>query len=174
MSTGVTVPSRHGRCQLRMQLLLALPRRERQDGEEGGVLFASAILATAFIHFALTAAGDKGVSGDAIRVLNILDADAWVLFNPALGVLMLGAAGVLLTHATAARWMGWAALILGIALFIPFADFFALLLSGVWIAVESVMLYRKPAAATAPLLPAQTEQPTAQGRERRRHEEVAG
>jgi hypothetical protein len=113
----------------------------------GGVLFASAILGTAFIHFALTAAGDKGVSGDAIRLLNILDADSWVLFNPALGVMMLGAAGVLLTHATTTRWLGWAALILGIALFIPYADFFALLLSGVWIVVESVMLYRQAGTA---------------------------
>jgi hypothetical protein len=115
----------------------------------GGVLFAGAILGTAFVHFALTAAGDKGVSGDAIRILNILDADSWVLFNPALGVMMLGAAGVLLTHVTTTRWMGWAALILGIALFVPFADFFALLLSGVWIVVESVMLYRQSPTATA-------------------------
>jgi hypothetical protein len=114
----------------------------------GGVLFASAILGAAFIHFALTAAGDKGVSGDAIRVLNVLDADSWVLFNPALGVMMLGAAGVLLTHITSTRWLGWAALILGVALFIPYADFFALLLSGVWIVVESVILYRQAPAAT--------------------------
>jgi hypothetical protein len=113
----------------------------------GGVLFAAAVLATAFIHFALTAAGDKGVSGDAIRALNILDADAWVLFNPALGVMMLGAAGVLLSHVTTQRWLGWAALILGIALFIPFADFFALILSLVWVLVESVLLYRRPTAA---------------------------
>lgn len=113
----------------------------------GGVLFAAAILGTAFIHFALTAAGDKGVSGDAIRALNILDADAWTLFNPALGVMMLGAAGVLLSHAMSQRWVGWSALVLGIALFIPFADFFALLLSLVWVLVESVVLFRRSTAA---------------------------
>lgn len=119
----------------------------------GGVLFASAILATAFIHFGLTAAGDKGISGDALRALNVLDADTWVLFNPALGVMMLGAAGVLLARATSPRAMGWAALILGVALFIPFADFFALLLSGIWIIVESVILFRQAAVTSATPLP---------------------
>jgi hypothetical protein len=35
------------------------------------------------------------------------------------------------------------ALVLGIALFIPFADFIALLASGLWIIVTSAMLFRE-------------------------------
>jgi hypothetical protein len=118
----------------------------------GGTLFAASILGTAFVHFALTEAGDKGISGDALRVLNILDADTWTLFNPSLGVMMLGAAATLLARPSAPRWLAWAALVLGVALFIPLADFFALLLSGIWIVAESVMLYRRaPAAESAPV-----------------------
>jgi hypothetical protein len=56
---------------------------------------------------------------------------------------MLAAAGAALTVARLLpRWLGWAALVLGVALFIPFADFFALLLTLIWILVVSVMLGR--------------------------------
>jgi hypothetical protein len=55
---------------------------------------------------------------------------------------MLGAAGSLLGTGRAYRWLGWAALVLGIALFIPFADFFALLLTLVWIIVTSLMMFK--------------------------------
>ncbi len=123
----------------------------------GGAVVAVAVAATSFIHFVLAAAAGNGVVGDAIRSLNMLDADTWTLFNPALGVMMLGAAGVLLPRASSSRWMGWVALVLGIALFIPFADFFGLLLTLLWLLVQSVMMLRDtrqqvgstPAAAAA-------------------------
>jgi hypothetical protein len=60
-----------------------------------------------------------------------------------MGLLMLAAAGTLLSHAAGAlRKLGWAALVLGVLLFIPFADFFALLVSGVWVIAVSIMLSR--------------------------------
>lgn len=62
--------------------------------------------------------------------------------------MMLGAAGSLLGTARGYRWLGWAALVLGIALFIPFADFFALLLTLIWIIVTSVMAFRLKLGAT--------------------------
>jgi hypothetical protein len=108
----------------------------------GTVLVAAAWLVTASIHFALTDGADQGISATALQALNVLDGNTWILFNSALGVMMLGAAGSLIPRARAYRWLGWAALILGLALFIPFADFFALLLTGVWIIVTSVMLFR--------------------------------
>ena len=45
------------------------------------------------------------------------------------------------------RWLGWAALVLGILLFIPFADFIALLVTLVWILVVSVVLFTRAGAA---------------------------
>jgi len=65
-----------------------------------------------------------------------------MMFNPALGVMMLGAAGTLLSRSAGRRWLGWVALFLGIALFIPFADFVALLATGAWIIVTSVLELR--------------------------------
>ncbi len=42
---------------------------------------------------------------------------------------------------TAPSWLGWLALLLEVALFIPFADFIALIVTLLWIIVVSVMLY---------------------------------
>ena len=44
--------------------------------------------------------------------------------------------------------MGWIGLLLGVVLFVPFADFPALALSGIRIIAASVMFYR-PAPGTA-------------------------
>ncbi|HEX9350134.1 MAG TPA: hypothetical protein VF877_02555 [Gaiellaceae bacterium] len=59
-------------------------------------------------------------------------------------MMMLGAAGWLLGPVGNYNVPGWVALVLGIGLFIPFVDFFALLLSLLWIIVTSVLLYRSP------------------------------
>ena len=73
--------------------------------------------------------------------------------NSCLGVLMFGAAGSLIPSAGGYRWLGWIALPLGIALLIPFADFFALLLTAIWLIVASIMFYRsapRPAGTPQP------------------------
>lgn len=116
---------------------------------------AALILATAAIHFTLVDAIDQGIAGDAARALNSLDSNTWVAWTRGLGVLLLGA-GVssLRSRAALPRWLGGAALVLGIALFLPFVDFFALVLSLLWILVTSLYLavgrgHAAPAAATA-------------------------
>jgi hypothetical protein len=109
----------------------------------GSGIAAALILVTALVHFALADGGDNRVSPEAIQAVNLIDGNMWVGFNAALGVMMLGAAGCLLPHARTYRWLGWAALVLGVALFIPFADFIALVVTLVWIVVTSVMLFRE-------------------------------
>jgi hypothetical protein len=110
----------------------------------GTVIEAAMLLATALIHFALTDAVDQGVTGDAARALNMLDSDSWIAWNSAFGVMMLGAGATVFTSALR-RWMGWLAIALGVLLFIPFADFFALLVTLIWIIVASILLYRQGA-----------------------------
>jgi hypothetical protein len=115
----------------------------------GTVLAASAFALSAFIHFALADGADT-VSASTAQGLNVLDADTWIAFNSCLGVMMFGAAGSLIPATDRYRLMGWAALPLGIALLIPFADFFGLLLTAIWLIVASVMLSRRaPALASA-------------------------
>ena len=96
----------------------------------------------AWAHFALADAGDNKLSPDTLQALNVLDADSWVLFNSAFGVMLLGAAGCLIPEQGATGGSAWAALVLGILLFIPFADFFALILTLIWMIVVSIMLFR--------------------------------
>jgi hypothetical protein len=109
----------------------------------GSGVVAALFLVAGLIHFALTDAGNNGLGGDAIRALNTIDADTWIGFNGALGVFMLAVAGLQLTAQTSPRWLARVTLALGILLFIPYADFFALIVTGLWILVESVLLSRR-------------------------------
>ena len=115
----------------------------------GSSVAAGGFIAAAFIHIALAqTASYDGVSGGALQALAGLDENSWVAFNSGLGVMMLGAAGsVLASKAHPVR--GWIALVAGVALFIPFADFFALIVSGLWIIWTSIALSRRPAMAVA-------------------------
>ena len=118
----------------------------------GTILVAGSVLLSAFVHFALANGGDEKITPTALEALNTLDGDTWMAFNPAFGVMMIGAAGMLLS-ARAFRWLGWSALVLGVAAFIPFADFFALLGTMLWIVVTSIVLAREngaPRYAAAP------------------------
>jgi hypothetical protein len=115
----------------------------------GAILAGASILMTAAIHFALLdAATQDEVAGQAVVALNFLDGSTWVAFHPGFGVMMLGAAGLLLS-AGVMRSLGWIALVLGVALFVPFVDFFALLVTLIWIVVLSVLLSRSPKATHA-------------------------
>ena len=77
-----------------------------------------------------------------MQALNELDNNFWVAVKPSLGVTLLGAAGAILAGRWGSRWIGWTALILGVALIIPFVDFFALVLSFLWVIIVSILLYR--------------------------------
>lgn len=113
----------------------------------GTILVAGSVLVSAFVHFALANGGDERISPTALEALNSLDGNTWMVFNPAFGVMMLGAAGALLT-AGVHRWLGWIALVLGVAALLPLADFFALLGTLLWIVVTSIVLARgKPETA---------------------------
>jgi len=107
----------------------------------GSAITAATAVIAALIHFALADGADQEVSPTALQALNVLDNNVWLPFNSGLGVLMLGAAGLLLTETVLPRWLGWLALVLGVALFIPFVDFIALIIALLWIIVTSVMLY---------------------------------
>jgi hypothetical protein len=119
-----------------------------------GVAVAAALwVVSAFVHFALADGADQGVSAAVLQGLNVLDSDSWIAYNSGLGVMMLGAAGTLMPASAGYRRLGWVAAVLGILLFIPFADFFGLLLTGIWIIVVSIMCSRKAAHTEARSIP---------------------
>ena len=117
----------------------------------GSAITGAAFAISGMLQFSVTDAADQSSAGPAtVQALNILTANTWVAFNAALGVMMLGAAGTLLSR-RAVPVMGWIALAAGIALFIPFADFIGLIVTGLWIMTASVLLFRR-GAALAPAL----------------------
>jgi hypothetical protein len=118
------------------------------------ILVGATILMTAAIHFALVDAATRDeVAREAVVALNFVEGSSWVALNAGFGVMLLGAAGLLLS-AGVMRWLGWIAFVLGVAAFIPVADFVALLGTLIWIVVVSVLLARSPrsthAASPAP------------------------
>ncbi len=109
-------------------------------------LAGAAWLVTAMLHFALTdAANQSTMSGGALQALNVLDRDSWIAFNSGLGVMMIGAGGALLARKSNPV-LGWVALVAGVVLFIPLADFPALIVSGLWLITTSVKMFRRGAA----------------------------
>jgi hypothetical protein len=138
-----------------VNLALALwqPAADRRPVGPAVLAVGSAIAALSFMVAAhsvfAVADGVDHLSPETLQGLNVLDSDSWIVFNSGLGVMMLGAAASLIPRGPSTRSLGWSALVLGIALFIPFADFFGLLLTGIWIIVVSIMQFRGSSALTA-------------------------
>ena len=110
----------------------------------GNVLFAGATIAAAGFLLAAVlqlalANSPEDLGGPAAQALNALASETWPAFTGGIGVMLLGAAGGLIPLATGLRWLGWAALVLGIVIFTPIG-FVAFACSGLWIVLVSVAL----------------------------------
>src|SRR5262249_51840697 len=93
------------------------------------------------IHFTLVDAIHHGVAGDASRALNALDGATWIAWTRGLGLMLIGfGAAALRGSVVLSRALTLVALVLGVALFFPVVDFFALVLSLLWILTASVVL----------------------------------
>ena len=108
----------------------------------GGSVIAAAMIAIGVsTRFALANGADGGAAPEGLQALNVLDSHVVYALVASFGVMMLGAAGWLLGRERIYGWLGWVALALGVALFLPFLGVLALLLSAVWIVVASVALF---------------------------------
>jgi hypothetical protein len=108
----------------------------------GSLLVGATLLVSSMVNLALVDGAANGASPAAMQALYLSIANGWVAWNAGLGVMMLGAAGTLLTEPRPYAWLGWAALPTGIALFFPVADFVGMIVTLVWIVVAGVVLYR--------------------------------
>jgi hypothetical protein len=120
----------------------------------GAAISAAGLFVAGGMHFALIDGANlshgRTLSPDAIVALNALDNDNFIAFSVPLGIMMFGAAGAVLKGgAGLPKWMAWVAILLGICFFTP-VGFFAFGLTGIWIIIASVMMYRRSGAeATA-------------------------
>jgi hypothetical protein len=113
----------------------------------GAILVAATVLVSAALHLAVVDGADQGISPTALQALNALDGNTWLAMTSGLGVLMLGAAGHLVS--TGARWLGWPALVLAVALFVPFASVIAMLVTAIWIVLAGITTARGRSAKPA-------------------------
>jgi len=113
----------------------------------GGVLIAAGFWTGAGVNLALLDLADKSTAGrDAFQALNALNEDFFIPFVGGMGLMLL-ATGLATVRAAATalpRWLGWAAVVLGVLVFIPWVGFFAFMLAGLWVIVTAVLLARRP------------------------------
>jgi hypothetical protein len=110
----------------------------------GNVLFAGATIASAGFLLAAVlqltlASSPENLSASAVQALNALSGETWPAFTGGIGVMLLGAAGGMIPLRSGLRWLGWAALVLGLVIFTPLG-FVGFAGAGLWIVLASVAL----------------------------------
>lgn len=126
---------------------------QRPEGQNSRVVWRRLLLAGAAImsatlgvriitQLALADSTKPEIAPEVMQALNVIADYVVYALLPATGTMMLGAAGWLLGRERVQGWLGWAALVLGIGLFVPFIGVLALILSLVWIIVTSITLFR--------------------------------
>ncbi|MFJ4199375.1 hypothetical protein ACIP2Y_07015 [Streptomyces sviceus] len=112
----------------------------------GGVLIAAGFLVGAALTLALLDLSDKSsATPPALQTLNAVNEDFFIPFVAGMGLMLLaaGLATVRAGDSPLPRWLSWAALVLGVLVFVPWAGFFAFALAGVWVLIASVLLGRR-------------------------------
>jgi hypothetical protein len=112
----------------------------------GSVAVAGFLVAVGF-HVALADGGDHHFSADAMVALNALDNDSFFAFGIPIGIMLLGSGAATIKAGPFPGWLGWVAVVLGIAAFTP-VGFVSFGLSGIWIIIASILMSRSAAPAS--------------------------
>jgi hypothetical protein len=110
----------------------------------GSAIASAGFLVAALVIVSLANGATEGASPAALATINLLTANTTIVYDTGLGIMMIGAAGCLLSQPHGFRRYGWVALVLGTALLIPDIYFPASLLSALWIVAMSITLSRTP------------------------------
>ncbi len=111
----------------------------------GGIAGIATFFAAGGVHVAIADGGTHHFGLDAMVALNGLDNDMLIAFVFALGLMLIGVAGATLTTLALPKWLGWAALVLGVLCFTP-VWWAGAALGLVWIVIVSIVLSQKVAA----------------------------
>src|SRR3954469_12272065 len=138
-----TVPLLLFAATLRERARAALPDGSLLPGFAfaAGVVTAGGFLAAAAIHFALADLADE-IRPAAAQALNAIDGAMFIPFAVGVATLVLATSLTALRSALLPSWLGWVGVPLFVVCWTPIA-FFAFALSGIWILVASVVLYRR-------------------------------
>jgi hypothetical protein len=116
--------------------------------------FAGAVVGTVgwllLIGFTFVAADTADdVAPQVTQTVSVLQADFFFPLAVGFAVFLLASGLALVRTGVLPSWLGWTALVLGLACLTP-GGFFAIVLMLVWIAVVSVMLFTRTPAAPPP------------------------
>jgi hypothetical protein len=117
----------------------------------GGLLLAIGFLTGATLTLALVdLAGEPTASGPALQALNTFNEDFFIPFVGGMGLLLLGTGLATFRAAVSPlpHWLAWAAVVIGVLVFIPWVGYIAFAAAGLWVAVTSVLLTRRPQDGT--------------------------
>ena len=139
------------------QLSKALVAAERERGTlhavtlAGSALLAVALLVGATLNITLADNADD-LSPTALQAINAIAYDFFLPIAAGMAVFTLAAGIAIVRYESLPSWLGWVAVVIGIACATP-AGFFASIIGIVWIAAVSVLLAvrnRAPAAEPVP------------------------
>jgi hypothetical protein len=129
------------------------PARLANTAWSGAILIAVGItLLSGFTFVAADTVDD--VSPDATHTLSVIQSDLFFPVVVGAAVFLLASGLAIVRSGVLPAWLGWAALVMGIAAVTPTpAAFVAVVLMIVWIAVSSVVLFTRGPAPAAPPTP---------------------
>jgi hypothetical protein len=108
----------------------------------GGIVLVGFSLVNSALQFAVADSVDDVPSG-VTQALSVLYTDFFLGFPIGFITLMIATALVLLRTRVLPMWLGWFALVLGIAGFLGPIGYFAFLVFLVWAVIVSVVLYQQ-------------------------------
>jgi hypothetical protein len=131
-----------------------LRRGEGEPGRLSAIAFAGFLLAAAgggmFCGFQFSAADTVGdVPEDVTQTLSVLTSDFFIPFAAGNLVAFVASGLAIVRFGVLPSWLGWVALVIGIASLTPIG-FFAFLAGGIWILVASVLIYQEGAQGPTP------------------------
>jgi hypothetical protein len=111
----------------------------------GGIVGIATFFVAGGVHVAIADGGTHGFGLDAMVALNALDNDVLISFVFALGLMLFGVAGATITTGALPKWLGWAALVVGILCFTP-VWWAGAALALIWIIIVSITLSQRVVA----------------------------
>jgi hypothetical protein len=136
------------------------PARLANTAWAGAILIAVGVTLLSGLTFAAADSVDD-VSPEVTHTLSVLQADLFFPVAVGTAVFLLATGLAIVRSGALPAWLGWAALVFGVAALTPTpAAFLAVILMLIWIAVVSVMLFMRaasppPAGPVAPQAPPQ-------------------
>lgn len=110
----------------------------------GALLLAGGLFVALGIQFVVADVAHD-VSRDTLYTLAVLSDDFWIPFPAGFGLFLLGSGGAILTTDALPRWLGIAAIVLGVISVTPLG-FFGFLGGILWTLVASIALFRRSGA----------------------------